>query len=561
MFERSEMRHAAVAVATTLPVDLPGLMGQLAALDGAGVGDRALITGIDALERMKAACAAAQARLTARFVESQAQEAARLRAVAQDCSDARDFDGWVAARDLARSLELPPEPRPGSPAGSAGAGFGTRDGSGSASRRGRAVMVARTGVAAQVGLARRESPARGARLARAAVALVDHHPHTLAALTAGHLTERRAELVIRGTSHLTADLRAVVDAEVIGANLPGDPDSPTVGVAGWGDREVERRIKACADRLDPDAAVERAGAAATGRRVTSRPMPDCMAVVSALLPVEMAVAVHAALVQAAATAKAAGDPRSRGQVMADTLVDRVTGKVGAAAADLAVQVVITDRALFQGDDTPAHVPGYGSVPAGWLRDLLTRDLGRAHDPGTGDHSPPGGHARVWLRRLYTHPGTGTLVAMDSTSRLFPAGLRRFLIARDGVCRTPWCDAPVRHADHVTPHAAGGPTSDTNGQGLCIACNLTKDLPGWHSRVVDAGPTAGSAKPHQVEISTPTGHTYTSIAPPVLPGLIEPSTAGDVATPSACDLHQPRSPLPPAAAASLFEAGLLDLLAA
>ena len=266
-----------------------------------------------------------------------------------------------------------------------------------------------------------------------------------------------------------------------------------------------------------------------------------------------AVAVYAALQQAAATATAAGDQRCRGQVMADTLVERVTGRASAADVDVEVQVVITDRALFAGDDTPAHVPGHGPVPAGWVRDLLTRDLrGDQHGDGPLDPDPPpfgrdctgpdgaerdcrrragpvsepgGGDgpsvARMWLRRLYTHPGTGILVAMESKRRLFPAGLRRYLVARDGVCRTPWCDAPIRHADHVRPHASGGPTSAANGQGLCVACNLTKDLPGWSSHVTDPGPTAGSRNPHTVQITTPTGHTYVSAAPPVLPGLIEP----------------------------------------
>ena len=55
----------------------------------------------------------------------------------------------------------------------------------------------------------------------------------------------------------------------------------------------------------------------------------------------------------------------------------------------------------------------------------------------------------------------------------------------------------------------------------MACNLTKDLPGWSSRVTDPGPTAGSSNPHTVQLTTPTGHTYVSAAPPVLPALIEP----------------------------------------
>src|SRR6476620_2136699 len=86
------------------------LLREVAGLDGRDLADADLISAIDALERVKAACAAAQARLTARFVESQARVATRLRAEAQERSDAGDFDGWVAARDRARALELGPSP-------------------------------------------------------------------------------------------------------------------------------------------------------------------------------------------------------------------------------------------------------------------------------------------------------------------------------------------------------------------------------------------------------------------------------------------------------------------
>src|SRR5829696_5372660 len=98
-----------------------GLLDRVAGLDGAGLSDAELISGIDTLEQAKAACAAAQVRLTARFVQSQAQEAARLRGAARACSDAGDFDGWVLARDRAASLELEPPVRdaPGRPRHSA----------------------------------------------------------------------------------------------------------------------------------------------------------------------------------------------------------------------------------------------------------------------------------------------------------------------------------------------------------------------------------------------------------------------------------------------------------
>ncbi|WP_323100977.1 HNH endonuclease, partial [Intrasporangium sp. YIM S08009] len=411
-------------------------------------------------------------------------------------------------------------------------------------------------VAAEVALARHESPARGSRLANASVALVRHLPHTLDALSAGALNERRADLVVRATGHLEPAVRSRVDAEVIGTHL--DVDDPTSGVGGWGDRELERRVRACADRLDAEAAVQRCRLAESERRVTIRPVPDTMALVTALLPVAQAVAVHAALTRAALAGKAAGDARGKGQLMADTLVERVTGQATATDVPVEVQLVMTDRALLAGDHTPAHVPGYGPVPAGWARNLLAgvttpthgeprasvaprrtgeadqtgRPIGLGKVDGAGTRTPgtsPGNPAadtdcnlargtpvKAWVRRLFTHPDTGTLVAMDSTRRLFPAGLRRFVIARDGTCRTPWCDAPVAHIDHVTPHAEGGATSATNGQGLCVRCNLTKEQPRWHSRVIKPGPGHADDPPHTVEITTPTGHRYTSTSPPVLP---------------------------------------------
>ena len=116
-------------------------------------------------------------------------------------------------------------------------------------------------------------------------------------------------------------------------------------------------------------------------------------------------------------------------------------------------------------------------------------------------------AQVWLRRLFTRPADGALVAMESRRRLFPDGLRRFLVLRDQTCRTPWCGAPIRHGDHVIPVETGGETSAANGQGLCEACNQAKQAPGWRAR-----PGPGGAG-HTVEITTPTGHTYTSRPPP------------------------------------------------
>lgn len=206
--------------------------------------------------------------------------------------------------------------------------------------------------------------------------------------------------------------------------------------------------------------------------------------------------MYAALVQDADTLRATGDDRSRGQLMADTLVERVTGHSSAAQLPVEVQLVMSDRTLLAGDQTPARLHGYGPVPAPFARAIVAAITEQTS---------------AWVRRLYTDPTSGQLTAMESTRRLIPTGLRRFIEIRDETCRTPWCGAPIRHGDHVVPVRAGGQTCEANTQGLCEACNLAKEAPGWHS-LPDPDGGAGSS----VQVTTPTGHTYPS-RPPPLPG--------------------------------------------
>jgi hypothetical protein len=389
------------------------------------------------------------------------------------------------------------------------------------------------GVGAQIALARRESPAKGGRLLGLAKALVTEMPRTLAGLETGELNEWRATLLVRETACLTAAERAAVDAELA-------PDTGTFN--GAGDRAIIAAARAAAYRRDPRSVTQRAAHAATERHVSLRPAPDTMCYVTALLPVSAGVALHAALTRHTDSLRAAGDPRTRGQLMADTLVERITGTPGGITG-IELQLVMTDRTLLQGDSEPARLPGYGVVPAGWARDLLTRVEGPTRTGidgrGTGEdvartEGTDGDTDRafnVWLRRLYSAPGTGELTAMDSRARLFPPGLRRFIQARDDTCRTPYCDAPIRHFDHIIPWHRGGPTTRDNGAGLCEACNHTKETPGWSVR-----PRPGPR--HTLEIQTPTGHTYQSTAPP-LPGTGPNGSLPNRAAPAADTNHHRR----------------------
>ncbi len=492
------------------------LVTALAVLDR-DVSDADRVDQLTALERVKAACAAAQARVTADFAASQEQVAHEWRQRAQECADSSDFDGWVAAREQARQASVNE----------------AADGRFTSSRRARR-REAEFGVAGQVALARRESPSRGSQHLGMALALVHRLPRTLDALEVGAVSEWRAELVVRECAILTPEQQTLLDAELF----------DTLGVDGvgrLGDRELTRRVRAIAYRLDAESVMARARGAQGDRRVTIRPAPDTMCYLTAYLPVAQGVAVHAALVVAAATARAGGDERGKGQVMADTLVERVMGQATAAAVPVEVQVVITDRALFtnafaphpeRSGETPAQIPGYGTVPAAWARDLI-RPL--YHDPADTVDNHAGERAddrpddrpdaaMVWLRRLYVDPDDGSLVAMDSHRRTFTGGLRKFLIARDGTCTTPWCDAPIAHLDHIVPHTQGGPTTADNARGTCVRCNLTKEHPGWSAVVEppDRPPgSVGRRRPRTVRLTTPTGHTYPSPAPPLLPGRPPP----------------------------------------
>ncbi|CAN5380671.1 hypothetical protein BH20ACT5_BH20ACT5_09980 [soil metagenome] len=319
------------------------------------------------------------------------------------------------------------------------------------------------------------------------------------------------------------------------ASLAGDPDR----LEAMGDAELAAAARAIAYRLDPDSFVARRRRAEDDRRVTLRPAPDTMAALSALLPVKDGVTVYATLTRHADTLRAGGDQRSQGQIMADTLTERIAGNrdtrcsgpattgpattgpstgteattgtgtatgtasgtasgTAAGVAGVVLDVLISDHALLAGGDPPAHVLGYGPVPADLVRQWAT-------DPA----------ATTWLRKLYATPETGALVAMDSRARLFPDGLARMIRLRDQTCRTPWCDAPIRHTDHAHPPRTTGPPATPTGKG----CARPATTPNKHPAGGPApAPPTASTPPHPPGTDTapthhPNPHPHHRPAPP------------------------------------------------
>ncbi len=183
--------------------------------------------------------------------------------------------------------------------------------------------------------------------------------------------------------------------------------------------------------------------------------------------------------------------------MADTLVERVTGRPVDVPQPVAVNLVISDEALLGGENIPALIDGYGPIPAAVASRLIESAVTDQRSKAT-------------LRRLYRQPKSGSLVAMESRSRCFPKGLAMFIGLRDQTCRTPYCDAQIRHRDHAVPRGRGGPTHALNGLGMCAHCNFVKESPNWQVYPSEENGV------HTADFVTPTGAHYRSAAPP-LPG--------------------------------------------
>ena len=249
------------------------------------------------------------------------------------------------------------------------------------------------GIGDQVGLACRVSPFHGSRRLGIARALHFDLPGVRDLLAAGRISEEIAATVVSETRHLDAERRRLVDEQICAAEI--DRLSPGRAAA------VVGRLAYEADRA---AYVARGRTARKDRRVGLRPAPDTMSVLSGFLPVEQGVACLAALRKHTDAVVAAGDTRTRGQIMADTLVERVTGQARAADVNVEVGIVIPVEALVDphsdlapdpgrdrrrcrpGRGAAAEIAGYGPIPAAIACDILA-----------------GTEGRRWWRRLFTAP--------------------------------------------------------------------------------------------------------------------------------------------------------------
>ena len=442
-----------------------------------------------------------------------------------------------------------------------------------AADRGRGIPVSKQGKGAnqELGLARRISPAASAFSLASARRLTQHMPGMVDSLWEGSVAEQQASVVAAALAGASPDTCARIDKMI--------QENPHL-LEGKGQKRLRSDIDKLIQKLEPETSRARAERAARARHVTMTPLADGMARVTAVLRGIDAAGMMRALATKARSLKAAGDRNPAPALEADLMVDAIlhphphphpTELQERSSSDsqertseeppehgdaqspapmtsaprrprptptLDIGIVITDTALLgrDGDAECAQLEGYGTIPAHIVSDtLLGRPPGQVQ-PAAELH--PDDEVSAVFRRLYTSPRTGELVAMESQARAFPAGLARMIRWRDTTCRTPWCNAVIRHSDHVIPYHRGGPTSLANGQGLCVRCNLLKELGLWvltavtsvegddigdvHGGVATTAITPNPATPNPVE---PNRAEPSPVEPsPVEPGPAESSPA-------------------------------------
>ncbi|MCZ2820849.1 DUF222 domain-containing protein [Modestobacter sp. VKM Ac-2977] len=357
-------------------------------------------------------------------------------------------------------------------------------------------------------------------------------PLTFAALAAGQLDERRAQVLADVLEHTPAEVAGQVETALL-------DEATELSVARLEKRATEELL-----RLDDAAADERREAAAKNADVRVYPSPtDGRSTLAADLPTDEAVECHDLVDQLARMLKADGDHRPIGALRAHVLSALIRRPADSGLPAVAANVTITAdlHALTGASSAPGEVNGL-PITAAHLRELLARvgALGLTTPDGgaltyalTGPDGEllatitPAELARLARRGCPHHPDRGSdrsgsgsgsgsssqpcgcpvLGPPPATTAYTPTARQRsFVVTRDRRCRFPNCGQRVgwTDLDHVTAHACGGPTDCTN---LCCLCRshhrLKTFAPGWQYRLDRNG---------TLHVTTPSGVTRTTRPP-------------------------------------------------
>ena len=345
------------------------------------------------------------------------------------------------------------------------------------------------------------------RLVSEADLLCNRCPDTLAHLERGGIDYRKARTIVEQTGGL-----ALADGQKLEAVL-------LPMAAGKSGPQFDRCARRTRERRHPETITQRHQAAVGQRRVWLEDLPDGISQLSAFIPAAAGHGIFNALTTCARGEQVAGDPRTLDELRADVLVSALTGQAvpstptgppssrdagvptepappapgegpqrpraiseypgdhpGGLHAE--VMVLVSAESLLGLSDAPAELNGYGPISSATARELM-RNIGH------------------WTGLLQGNEGE---VLAVGRRRKIPAGLKRWLQARDATCRFPGCGVAAQNSeiDHTLPWADGGPTSQENLAHLCRKHHRFKTVGLWNAR---------QPEPGVVEWTSPMGRTY------------------------------------------------------
>ena len=308
------------------------------------------------------------------------------------------------------------------------------------------------------------APAAAQTRLKQARALTDHLPLTLAALDAGALTVRHAQMLCAMSWRVDPAVAGEVEATVLADSTGMTPAM------------LHRAITRAVVRADPGGSAARHEAATADRCVDVAAGDDGMAYLTVFGPAEDVLTVYTRL-DAAVRLLPADDARTLGQKRFDLLLDGLLSGIPAHTLPTAhgrtphICVTVAATTLLGLDDHPADLTGFGAIDADVARRLSA-------DP-TG----------TW-RRIVTDPVTGQIIEYGRSTYRPPQVLIDHVTARDRRCRFPGCSAPAHRCDldHVHPWEDGGGTTADNLAALCRRHHNLKTAKRWSYRLQRGGST-------------------------------------------------------------------------
>ncbi|AMB58324.1 HNH endonuclease signature motif containing protein [Microterricola viridarii] len=311
------------------------------------------------------------------------------------------------------------------------------------------------------------------------------------------------------------------------------------------------------DRMHPDSLTVRAERSRADRRMVFEPDADGMAWLHLYLEGEKALAIAtrvgdlatAAQKEAAEAAELAGAasldaPTAAGilgsgthaQLEVDIAAELLLGLPEGPAADAGAtttrshlpgiafsrpevfvavpQLTISIDTLIGTSEEPAELHGYGPIDADTARRMVAQ-------------APT-------LHRILTDPVDGTPLQLDPTQYRLTAGLRRWILYRDDICRFPGCSrkAVYSETDHTRAWGNGGWTAEDNLACLCKKHHRLKHNSRWRVEQLGRGVLRWTSPSGRVYVTTPSRvqHSPPAPAPPGAKPAPEPRLVFDETPP-------------------------------